>query len=65
MNQMRMDIMQAKPNTNATKVPVKSFKSILKEMMKLTKGGNLRVANMSADIFKPANNTTYSRPQGA
>jgi len=46
---------------NGTTVPTSSFSDILKQMMKITKGGNLRVANQSWDIYaKPINNTYYN-----
>lgn len=54
--------------SNGTKVQGKSFKSILNEMMKLTSGGNLRVANKHWDIhYKPysVNNIDYGSPIGA
>jgi len=47
--------------SNGTTVRSSSFSDILKQMMKLTKGGNLRVANQSWDIYaKPINNTNYN-----
>lgn len=47
---------------NGTTVQSTSFKSILNEMMKLTKGGNIKVANKHWDIYykQSANNTTYT-----
>lgn len=51
---------------NGTKLQGKSFKSILNEMMKLTNGGNLQVANKHWNIYeKPVNNVDYGSPVGA
>jgi len=51
--------------SNASKVTKSKFQSILEEMMKLTKGGNLnlRTANKYWNIHYtgvPANDTTYT-----
>jgi len=54
---------------NGTKVQGKSFKSILNEMMKLTSGGNIKVANKHWDIHRKyvsANDINYNNnPLGA
>jgi len=53
---------------NGNKINGKSFKSILEEMMKLTSGGNIKVANKHWDIhYKPqsVNNIDYGSPVGA
>ena len=63
-NGVNMQTNIVKPN--ATIIADKSFKSILEEMMKLTTGGNIKVANKNWDIFKaPTNNINYNNPIGA
>ena len=55
-----------KISSNGSKVKDQSFKSILQKMMKITRNGNLKVANQSWDIFKPAiNNINYRKHIGA
>ena len=56
--------MRTKLQANGTKVKDKSFKSILEQMMKITTGGNLRVANQNWDIFQKSNNINYNNSIG-
>ena len=50
--------------SNANEVSASSFKEILKQMMKLTSSGTLRVVNWHWSIYE-ANNINYNNIAGA
>ena len=53
---------------NGSKIQGNSFQKILNQMMKLTSGGNLRVANKHWNIYgagQTANNSNYNNIVGS